>query len=181
MSTLPPVSSGVVELRNAFDRERAAPFSSSASKQSEDLLALRVCRDAYALRVSEICGLITGRKIVAFPTPIPELLGVTGIRGALVPVYSLAALLGYPAEAEGTRWLVLCGAEEPVALAFGDFEGYLRVALTSLHGVEQKDVPRTHVERVVRTTDMVRAVVDIPLLREAIRRRCGNNMISKER
>jgi chemotaxis signal transduction protein len=181
LSALSPVTSRATELRNTFDRARAVPFSSGASEQSEDLLAIRVCRDAYALRVCEISGLVTDRKIVAFPTPIPELLGVAGIRGALVPVYSLAALLGYAAETEGTRWLALCGAEEPVALAFGDFEGYLRIALTQLHGVEQKDVPRTHVELVVRAMNTVRAVLDIPLLRKEIQERCGNNMSSKER
>ena len=176
-----PVSSKVAELRNVFDRARAAPFSSGASEQTENLLAIRVCRDAYAIRVGEISGLATARKIVVFPTPIPELLGVASIRGALVPVYSLAALLGYAIETEGTRWLALCGTEEPVALAFSDFEGYLGVALTQLYAAEQKGVTRAHVEHMVRATDMVRAVVSIPLLREAIQKRCGNNVISKER
>jgi len=147
----------------------------------EDLLAIRVSRDAYAIRVSEISGLATDRKIVAFPSPIPELLGVAGIRGALVPVYSLAMLLGYNAETERTRWLALCGTEDPVALVFSDFEDYVRVPLTQLYAAEQKDVARTHVEHVVRATDMVRAVVSIPLIRKTIQRRCANDSVSKER
>lgn len=131
--------------------------------------------------MSEISGLVTNKKIVAFPTPIPELLGVAGIRGALVPVYSLAMLLGYNAETERTRWLALCGTEDPVALVFSEFEGYVRVPLTQLYAAEQKDVARTHVRHVARTTDMVRAVVSIPLIRRAIQRRCGNDGVSKER
>ncbi len=181
MTGLSPVASKAAELRNAFDRARAIPSSSGAEEQTEDLLAIRVSQDAYAIRVREISGLVTDRKIVAFPTPIPELLGVAGIRGALIPVYSLAALLGYRAEPELARWLALCGTEEPVAIAFSDLEGYVRVPLAQLHSAEQKAVARTHVEHVLRATDMVRAVVSIPLIREAIQRRCGNNSVSKER
>jgi chemotaxis signal transduction protein len=181
LTALSPVASKVAELRNVFDRARAAPFSSGATERTENLLAIRVSRDAYAIRVGEISGLATDRKIIAFPTPIPELLGVASIRGALVPVYSLALLLGYGAETEQARWLALCGREESFALAFRDFEGYLRVPQAQLYAAEQKDVARTHVKHVVRATDMVRAVVSIPLIREAIQRRCGNNSVPKER
>jgi chemotaxis signal transduction protein len=181
MTALLYVASRVADLRNAFDRARAVPDSSGASEESENLLAIRVSQDAYALRVGEISGLVTDRKIVAFPTAIPELLGVAGIRGALVPVYSLAALLGYVTETEGTRWLALCGTEEPVALAFNNFEGYLGVVRTQIYAARHEDVTRACVEYLVRADDMVRAVVSIPLLREAIQKRCGKSMISKER
>jgi chemotaxis signal transduction protein len=106
---------------------------------------------------------------------------VASIRGTLVPVYSLAALLGYAAEPEGTRWLALCGKEEPVALAFGEFDGFLSVAPTQLYTAGKKDATRGHVEHMVRAANTVRAVVSIPLLREAIQKQCGNKPISKER
>jgi len=181
LTPLSPITAKAAELRSVFDQARAAPLSSGAQEKTEDLLAIRISRDAYAIRVSEISGLATGRKIVAFPSPIPELLGVAGIRGALVPVYSLAMLLGYKAETERIRWLALCGTEDPIALVFSDFEGYVRVSLTQLYAAEQKDVARTHVQHVVRATDMVRAVVSIPLIRKTIQRRCGNDGVSKER
>ena len=181
MSSLSPTSARVVELRSTFDRERAAPFSSRTEEETESLLAIRVSRDAYAIRVSEIAGLATDRKIAAFPSPIPELLGVAGIRGTLVPVYSLTGLLGYGAETGQVRWLVLCGSEEPFGLAFSDFEGYLRMPRTQLHQAEQRDVMRTHVTYVARAPDMVRAVVSIPLLRETIQERCRKNSVPKER
>lgn len=181
MTSLSPINGKVEELRRVFDQTRAAPFSSGTEEQTEDLLAIRVSRDTYAIRVNEISGLATDKKIVAFPSPIPELLGVAGIRGALVPVYSLAMLLGYNAETERTRWIALCGTEDPVALVFGGFEGYVRIPLTQLYAAEQKDVARTHVQHVVRSTEMVRAVVSIPLIRETIQRRCVNDGVSKER
>jgi chemotaxis signal transduction protein len=181
LTSLSPIAAKVAELRSVFDQARAAPFSSGAEEQTENLLAIRVSRDAYAINVTEISGLATDRKIVAFPSSISELLGVAGIRGVLVPVYSLAALLGYGAEAGQVRWLALCGTEEPFALAFSDFEGYVRVPRAQLYSAEQKDVTRTHVTHVARATGMVRAVVSIPLIREAIQERCRNNSVPKER
>lgn len=181
MTSLSPITAKLAELRRTFDEARAVPSSSGGDLQAESLLAIRVSRDAYAIRVSEISGLATDRKIVALPSSIPELLGVAGIRGALVPVYSLTGLLGYGAETGQVRWLVLCGTEEPFALALSDFEGYLRMQRTQLHQAEQRDVTRTHVTHVARATDMVRAVVSIPLLRETIQERCRKNSVPKER
>jgi purine-binding chemotaxis protein CheW len=176
-----PITAKVVELRSVFDQARAAPSSSVTDVQTENLLAIRVSRDAYAIKLTELSGLATDRKIVAFPSPISELLGVAGIRGALVPVYSLGALLGYGIEAGQVRWLALCGTEEPFALAFSDFEGFVRIPRAQLYSAEQKDVKRTHVTHVARATGMVRAVVSIPLIRETIQGRCGSNSVPKER
>jgi chemotaxis signal transduction protein len=174
-------SAQAANLRNAFDRARAIPVSSETAEQIENMLAIRVSGDAFAIRLSEISGLATDKKIVALPSPIPELLGVAGIRGRLVPVYSLAALLGYSASADQGRWLALCGTEEPVGLAINDFEGYLRVPLAQVYPAEQKDAVSKHVTHVVRAPDMIRAVVSIPQLLEIIQSRCRNVGGSKER
>lgn len=181
MSTLSPVSKRVSELRHAFDEARAIPFSERAEEQAENLLAIRISGDAYAIKVSEIAGLATGRKIVPVPGPIPELLGLAGFRGTLVPVYNLNALLGYGSGAEQPRWLALCGTEECFALAFHEFEGYLRVAREELYPVEQNDAARIHVKEVARGPGAVWAVVSIAHLRESIQERCRRNSVPKER
>jgi chemotaxis signal transduction protein len=166
------VWSKAAQFRNEFDRARAIPVSSETVEQTENLLAIRVSGDAFAIRLSEISGLAADRKIVALPSPIAELLGVAGIRGRLVPVYSLSALLGYGAASDRGRWLALCGAGEPVGLAINDLEGYLRVPLARVYAAEKKDMVSTHITQVVRASDMVRAVVSIPLIMEIIQRRC---------
>jgi chemotaxis signal transduction protein len=181
MTLPPPISARVAELRNAFDQAYALPPAFQGPEQVENLIAIRVVRDPYALRISEIYGLSNNRKAVPFPSPIPELLGVAGIRGRLVPVYSLAALLGYSQDAGEARWIALCGSEEPAGLAFSDFEGYIRVPLAQVYAAEQKDVTRAHVKEVLRLADVVRAVVSVPHVLEMIKRRCNENRISKER
>lgn len=168
------------ELRNAFDRERAAAISTRGEEQTENLLAIRVGKDPYALRVSEISGLTAGKKIVGFPSPVSELLGVAGVRGVLVSVYSLAALLGYAVEPDEARWLALCGRENYIALAFSNFESYLRVPRTQIYPAQQNESARTRVTRVVRGSDEMRAIVSIPLLLTTIQERCHGS-IAKER
>jgi chemotaxis signal transduction protein len=174
------VNEKAAALRKAFDRERAIAFSAATEQPTESLLAIRVSRDAYAIRVNEISGVATGRKIVAIPSPISEFLGLAAVRGALVPVYSLAALLGYATEEEQLRWLALCGRDEPLGLAFNEFEGYLRVPAEQLHASEAKDATRTSVTHVARLPGIVRAVVNIPLLAKAIHERCLSHGVSKE-
>ena len=175
------IAGKAVELRNVFDRSRAIPSSARAVEQVEGMLSIRVSGDPYAIRVSEISGLANDRKVVAFPSSIPELLGVAGIRGGLISVYSLAALLGYSKEADQARWLVLCGAEEPIGLAFAAFEGYLAVPLAQMYATDRRDVARAHVKHVLRSADQVCAVVSIPDILESIKRRCDSSRPSKER
>jgi chemotaxis signal transduction protein len=176
----PAIASRAEELRRAFDRARAVPFSTQAIEQFESLICIRVHGDPYAIRVSEISGLANDRRVVAFPSPIPEQLGLVGIRGELVSVYSLAALLGYSKKADQARWLVLCGTEEPVGLAFSDFEAYVRVPCTQVCATGQNDAPGAHIKHVVRAADVVRALVNIPELLESIKRRCDSSRPSKE-
>jgi chemotaxis signal transduction protein len=169
-----------VELREAFDHTYAIPAASQA-EQMENLLSICVAGDRYAIRVSEISGLVNDRKTVALPSRVPELLGVACIRGGLVPVYSLAALLGYSQDPGRTRWLALCRSEEPVGLAFSDFEGYLRVPVSQVYAAEQKDVTRAYLKDLLCVADIVRAVVSVPSLVEMIKRRCDQNRATKER
>ena len=179
LSALSPVSERVAELRLAFDEARAMP-SSERAEEAENLLAIRISGDAYAIKVSEIAGLATGKKIVPVPGPIPELLGLAGIRGRLVPVYSLDALLGYDSEGEQPRWLALCGTEECFAVAFHEFEGYLHIAQAEIYPVGKKDEARIYVKEVARGPGAVRAVVSIALLRESIQESCRRNGVRKE-
>lgn len=181
MIELSPAVNTAAELRNAFDRARAVPHSLQAAEQTEKLLAVRVSGDPYVIRISEISGIAHARKIVALPSTIPEQLGLAGVHGTLVPVYSLARLLGYSAETTQAKWLALCGTEEPVGLAFNDLEGYVVVASAQIYAARSDNLTRPDARHMARTADAVRAVISIPAIREAIQGRCGIKSKSKER
>jgi chemotaxis signal transduction protein len=147
--------------REAFDQAfAAAPITTIAA--FEDVLAIRIAGDAYALRVRDMKGLVASRKIVPLPSRKPELLGVAGIRGSLVAVYSLAALLGYGADSRAPSWFALAGASEPIGLGFEEFEGFLRVPSADVHAAQAAERSRPHVGVVIRVQNQSRRVVDIP-------------------
>ncbi len=161
------IGNKVTELRGQFDQSFAAPPRTDL-EQLETLIAIRVAGDPYALRIGEINSLASDRKIVPLPSATPELLGAAGVRGAVVPVFSLAALLGYGLGLGSARWLALCGTDEPLALAFSDFEGCVQVVRDQL------------VNDVARTPELVRTVLSIPSLVEEIKERSGRRRASKE-
>jgi chemotaxis signal transduction protein len=173
-------SAAVSVLRRAFDAQFAAP-PPEATGVSETLVAVRVAGDPYAVRVQEIGGITASRRIVPVPSRLPEALGLVGIRGELVPVLSLAALLGYDHAGEEPRWLILCGAEEPVGLAVAELEGQLQVAAGDLHGAGEAGAERQHIGDVVCVGSLARPVISIPSVVEAIRRRAGREGPEKER
>ncbi|HEY4954890.1 MAG TPA: chemotaxis protein CheW [Gemmatimonadaceae bacterium] len=179
MNENPFVESKAAELRQAFDLSFALP-PPQASEEVEDLLAIRVAGDPYAIRLRDIAGMVAGRKVVPVSAVTLDLLGLAGIRGGVVPVFGLASILGYGQAPGSPRWMILCGAEEPIALAFSDFEGYLRLPKSSLQADENLRAKRQYVDQVASTEAGVRAVISIPLVVATIRNRIGNHRLAKE-
>ena len=141
-------------LKQTFDAAFAA--APALDRQSgESFLALTIGAHAYAIRVREVTGLAVARKVVPIGSPIRGMLGLAGIRGELVPVYSLPALLGYAEEDGAPRWFVLCRASVLVALAFARFDGY----------VETPGLVADTREAVIRDASGVRELIRVaPLL-----------------
>lgn len=170
------------QLRQAFDHTFALP-PSLASSEVEDLLTIRVAGDPYALRLLDVSGIVTGCRVVLVPSVTPDLLGLAGIRGAVVPVFGLSTILGYGPDPGTQEWMILCGSEEPIALAFSDFEGYLRLPTSALHADENFRATREHVKyvnQVATTSNGVRAVISIPLIMATIRNRISQHRPTKE-
>jgi purine-binding chemotaxis protein CheW len=162
-------------LREAFDRAFAEP-PAVERRESLDLLSIRLGGDPFALRLAETAGLFSDRKITPVPTPLRELRGVAGVRGALVPVYDLAAVMGYPPTTTA-RWLVIA-REAPVAFAFDIFEGQLRIDSSGLIAHEASG--REHVRQVARAADLSRPVVDLPSVIAAIGKRSSDTVSRRE-
>ncbi len=163
------------ELRSAFDRAFAeAPRVELV--RPLDFLALRLGGDPFAVRVSETAGLFSDRKITRVPTPVAELRGVAGVRGVLVPVYDLAALLGYAA-ATAPRWLMIA-REASVAFAFDLFEGQLRVDQASI--IVHDASAREHVREVARVADVSRPIVHLPSVIAALAKRKSESVSRRE-
>jgi purine-binding chemotaxis protein CheW len=158
-------------LRRLFDGSFAVPAALKAERL-ENLLAIRVGGDPYALRLSEVGGLYADIRIVPVPSPSAQLLGIVGLRGMMAPVYDLATLLRY-APATGPRWMVLAGAPEPMGFAFETFEAHLQVAEESLTGGANENLEsaatRQHVYGAVRAAGALRPIIRMASVMKLIR------------
>lgn len=170
------------QLREAFDRSFAFP-PSLVSLDIEDLLMLRVAGDPYVIRLLDITEILMDRSVVSVPAATADLLGLAGIHGGIVPVFDLSSILGYGPDPESPRWIILCGSEEPIALAFSDFEGYLRLPRSAIHANDNHLTKRGHVKyvnQVAAISDGVRAVISIPLIMANIRQQISPHRPTKE-
>jgi chemotaxis signal transduction protein len=164
-------------LRQAFDRSFAeAPTYQVTALQ--DLLDIRLGATPYALRLVEISGLFADMKITPVPTRVPELLGIAGFRGSLLPVYDLRALVGHRVDGQ-PRWVAIAEGNS-LGLAFDRFEGHMRVGEDAMvpHGGRENAV--RHVREVVRIDGLVRPIVSIRSVLESVTSRVRSGAREKE-
>jgi purine-binding chemotaxis protein CheW len=152
-------------LREAFDRTFAAP-PAAVGRTVTDLLAVQVGGDPYLIRMAEVGGLAVDRVVTPLPGAPPALAGLAGVRGGILPVYDLAALLGYP-RAVSPRWIAVL-ADAPIAVAVDGFDGYLRRAEGEIAFDAPPPTASRHVAAIARAADFVRPVVSLASMLAAI-------------
>jgi chemotaxis signal transduction protein len=165
------LQSKVSEMRRLFDTSFAAPAQEHV-KKIEQMLAITVEGERFAVRVLEISGVAMNKgKIVPVPSSVPEFLGLMGVRGTVVPVFSLAALLGFHSEAGQTRWLVFCGGKQAsMALAFDEMEHQFEIPASEIFSREG-DRTRRYVDATARDGAGLRGVISIvPLVEHMMAR-----------
>lgn len=164
-------------IARAFD-ETFAEAPQTVTEPTEDLLGVGVEGGSYFLRLREVRGLATRPIVVPLPSRLPFLLGVMGVRGAIVPVYALGAVLGHPSVLEQPAWVLLVGEERAlVGLGVRDFTGHVRVPRRDIAAA-----PVSRGDRLTRETarlgQQARGVVDVEavvaFLWERVRASGGN-------
>jgi chemotaxis signal transduction protein len=156
------------DMRRSFDESFAAPPRPELDAP-EHLLALQVAGANFAVRLCEIHALIDRKaRILPVPSSLPDLLGLTGIRGTVVPVFSLAALLGFAREPREPAWLLHCGTRQaPLALGFEFFAGYLQAARSEICPIAEAERAR-YVTHSVRHGGLLHAIIAIPQMIHSI-------------
>jgi chemotaxis signal transduction protein len=137
MSATPPTFDAAAYLRDEFDSTFAAPVAEPTTG-SAYYVVLEVAGHAFAAPSSALARVLHGVPIVPVPSASPALLGIAGIRSALVPVFSLRSLLAEalsrmaapPQPAAATSdWVILCESSgNLLGLAFDRILSYQRVA-----------------------------------------------------
>jgi len=166
-----PEPGNLDELRRAFD----SGFASKRAAPAEhvDLIALRAGGRSYAVRISEVGSVVPFRSIAPLPCDEPAMLGIAAVRGAAVPVYDLAALVGDGA-ARAPRWMLLSGGADRVALAFDEIEEYLRLPRGQLVAASEHGAAATPaVAELVRHGSSLRPVVSLASVLSKLEERLG--------
>ena len=167
----PGIGERAAALRLTFDRSFAEPLR-LASETVEDLLAIRIGTQAYALRLAEVAGLFADRKVTPVPGGDAALIGIAGFRGAIVPVYGLHTLLGIASGPRRCRWLVIAAAA-PVALAFETFDAQLGVPPDAILPAQAGGETQSCVREFVPTPKCSSPVIHLPSVLDAIKSRRG--------
>jgi purine-binding chemotaxis protein CheW len=153
------------DLRHTFD----AAFTFPPVRPPDDLtdlLAVTVDGSPLAVPLQAMSGLVADRALTPLPASPPQLLGVAGLRGQLVPVFSLAGLVGRAApDGPAPRWLVLAAGSPVFAVAVDSVDGHLRVPADAIARPAAADSSHS---TVVRTAHGPRPVVDMPAIRATV-------------
>jgi purine-binding chemotaxis protein CheW len=166
------VTERLAALRNDFDRSFAEPARQQDVEYAE-LLAIHAGGRPYALRLSQASGVHCDRPVTPLPGPQAALLGVAGFSGAIVPVYDLAALLGHPVP-ERPRWLVLAGGTPPLALAFHELDGHVRVPISIIVGEPDGNTGRDVLRGMAPLPGGTRPIVDLLSARAVVHQLAGH-------
>jgi purine-binding chemotaxis protein CheW len=164
-------SKSAADLRLEFDNTFAAPPAGSGADR-ESLITLRVAGEALAVKTLHITEVARRRRIVPLPSRVPGLLGIMALRGALIPVYDLATLLGLPAAGGQGSWLILVNPEAPVGLLFDEFQGQFEVARACLYESDGSGSLK-HLRLMAKIGFAHRALIDIAGIVEEIRKAAG--------
>lgn len=157
------------ELRQQFDRSFAEPLAPSAPVTT-DFIAIGLGPDILALRVSEIEALRADITLVPVPSPIPEFMGLAGLRGKLTPVYDLGVLLGYPPTTG--RWLALV-ENRSVAFAFDSYREHFRIEAGT--GIAGRSGGRgRYINSIAQRGDQAWPIIDLVSLVAALRQRAAS-------
>ncbi|MBX3167227.1 MAG: chemotaxis protein CheW [Candidatus Eremiobacteraeota bacterium] len=105
------------QIRRQFDESfRLAP--ADLREQVRNRLSFQLGSRSLSLPLEQVSEVLRSRTITPLPGSPPELLGLAGLRGNLVPVYRLADLMGISAPpAAGPLWILVVPQPQLVGLA----------------------------------------------------------------
>ncbi|HEX2009632.1 MAG TPA: chemotaxis protein CheW [Roseateles sp.] len=125
MNTGDALQGRIAQWREAFDRAFADPLPEPGPAPI-DYLGLSLAGQPHALRLAELATLqaLEGSPL-PYPGAPPQLLGLIALRGKVLPLFDLQALLGL-GPGQRPTWLVL-PRNAALALAFEHFDGHWRL------------------------------------------------------
>jgi chemotaxis signal transduction protein len=113
------------EFRRAFDEMFTRP-AQARDERAVEVLSIRAGEARMALPVLSIRAVQLCPEVAALPSTATSLVGVSGVRGSVVAMYSLAHVLGGSKTPSGGAWVALCG-DGSIGLVFDELFGHERL------------------------------------------------------
>lgn len=111
-------------------------ISNEAGEAEEiiELLAFGLFNEEYAFRVSELEEITRPQKITFIPKTPEYLLGVTSLRGKIIPVVDLKRILHLTGSGESTRQkiIIIKGKKGPMGVRVDRVSGVVRLPVSGL-------------------------------------------------
>lgn len=160
----------VEALRRAFDESYALPLKEEGLAQVK-VLTVMVAGRPVVLRLDALRGVHHRRRIVPVRGGFPEVIGLSGLNGEIVPVYDTAQLLGIGTGSRHWQWWALAKHPEPVGFAFERLEGYAALPETAF--THATDGAEPFVDAYVNGPQGLLRVIDLERLVRSILARPG--------
>jgi len=144
-------------MASIFDDDAFAAPRVDRTVEQHALLVIEVGQRVVALRTSQIGGIAARPRILDLPGAPPSVVGLTALRGVVLPVCSLAAVLGVGV-GRSDAWIAWMDADPPAAFAFDGLLGLVQVPAGDI-------VPADHglpcTPRAARIEGVMRPLVDM--------------------
>lgn len=157
----------VKTLRSSFDESFSRPAGQEGAEHI-NCLVIKLHDDRFVLNMSEIKSIENEKQIIPLPNSQPHLLGISNIQGKILPVFCLEMLLGYQGS-KNSKWLVTCGNEETIALAFEEFEGQISILKKSIF-LEENESDQAPKRGAVILGDQKGSVLRISVILDTVKR-----------
>ncbi|MCC6740388.1 MAG: chemotaxis protein CheW [Planctomycetia bacterium] len=116
----------VAEMRREFDASFARP-PAPEPPPSEPLLRFTAGGTRFFARLRDLSGVLPCAVVVPVPGARRGLLGLTVVRGQILPLYALATLLELPGSAPAPRWILVPAGGAGAGLGVDFVEGASRI------------------------------------------------------
>ena len=144
----------------------AAPGEAPAEPEAteQELLTFRLGEEAYAVLVNDVREVLKTRELTPVPNTPAYILGVTSLRGAMLPVIDLCPRLGLApgVRDEKSRIIVVNTGEEDVGLVVDRVTGVLRVSADAIRPApENIEQGAEYLRGIIRQDDVLYILLDL--------------------
>jgi len=133
----PEISGGIPAVEK--DEKRTEKESSPAAEDNAgslvDLLTFTLANEDYAFRIEDVEEIVRPQRVTSIPKVSPALLGITSLRGKIIPVIDLRKMLSLDGDAGDERRqkiLILKGLKGPFGAMIDRVVGVIRLPASGI-------------------------------------------------